>query len=87
VLCADLVTQKVSCDEMAKNMLEFQDVVTRRLPVTAHLSIHMKETMKLQFFLPEFFPTFATSFSLFSNLMTYFDVETWERTSKPKLIN
>jgi len=47
--CADLVEQMVTCDEVAKNILKFQDVLARRLPVALHLSIHKKETMKLHF--------------------------------------
>jgi hypothetical protein len=91
VFCVDLVEQKVSCDEVAKNILKFLNVVTRRLPVGLHLSIHKKENMKLQLFFvfpfPNSFSPLAMSFSLFSNLMPRFVVETWERVFKPKSIN
>lgn len=84
----DIEEQKVSCDEMAKNILKFQHVVARRLPVALHLSIHKKETMKLQFFFfPNSLPSLSMSFSLFSNLTQHFYVETREREFKPKLIN
>jgi hypothetical protein len=47
----------VNCDEVAENILKFQDVSARRLPVALHLSIHKKVTMKLQFlFFPDSFP-------------------------------
>jgi TorA maturation chaperone TorD len=61
----------VTCDEVVENILKFQDVLARmrRLPVALHLSIHKKETMKLQFFfLPEFFlPCCYAFLSLFQS--------------------
>jgi len=60
----------VNCDEAAKNILKFHDVLARRLPVALHLSIHKKEPMKLQFFFffpNSFFPLPMSFLSLFQS--------------------
>jgi len=46
-----------------------------------------KKLWNYNFFFPNSFSPVAIPFSLFSNLMPHFDVETWERAFKRQLIN
>jgi hypothetical protein len=79
----------VTCDEVAKNTLKFQAgcLGTQTTCCTAPVNSQERNYEITIFFSPNSFSPLAIPFSLFSNLMPHFDVETWERVFKPQLIN